>query len=139
MAVFSLIALMSSSGEKVRTSFAPVRRMALSNALRPPTMITSCFSPVVSGSCQMYLSSAPAHRTLQLEHVDEMLRCFHLRLPNFRKFQRSAQIGPRASAVDDRLHAQPRVNILSRILTDRRGGMGVKLACCDLAQQWRRR
>src|SRR5213595_1226325 len=35
-------------------------RSALSNALLPPTMMTSCFSPVVSGSCQIYFGSLPA-------------------------------------------------------------------------------
>ena len=35
-------------------------RMALSKALRPPAMTTSCFIPVVSGSCQISLSSVPA-------------------------------------------------------------------------------
>ena len=34
--------------------------MALSKALRPPAMTTSCFIPVVSGSCQISLSSVPA-------------------------------------------------------------------------------
>ncbi len=60
MAVFSLMALASSSGESTSTSFAPVRRMALSNALLPPAMTTSCFSPVVSGSCQICRSLSPA-------------------------------------------------------------------------------
>jgi len=46
--------------ECARTSLAPVSRMALSKALRPPAMTTSFFKPVVSGSCQISLSSAPA-------------------------------------------------------------------------------
>ena len=56
----ALMALAISSGFSTRTNFAPVRRMALSNALRPPTMMTSCFSPVVSGSCQIFCGSVPA-------------------------------------------------------------------------------
>jgi hypothetical protein len=42
------------------TSFAPVSRMALSKALRPPSMTTSFFMPVVSGSCQTLAGSVPA-------------------------------------------------------------------------------
>ena len=111
--------------------FAPVSRMALSNALRPPTMMTSCFRPVVSGSCQMFLSSVPAmHPAVAAAmapaepevtmpdsapvssdkrrptarcrsmHVDKMLCRFHLRLADFGKFERAAQVGPGAATVD---------------------------------------
>ncbi len=48
------------SGPSTRTNFAPASRMALSNALRPPTMMTSCFIPVGSGSCQIFCGSLPA-------------------------------------------------------------------------------
>src|SRR5213082_1422917 len=54
------MALASSSAVPTRTSLSPVSRIALSNALLPPTMMTSCFSPVVSGSCQIYFGSLPA-------------------------------------------------------------------------------
>src|SRR5437667_12616146 len=50
----------SSSGVYTRPSLAPLSRMALSKALLPPTMMTSFFSPVVSGSCQIYFGSLPA-------------------------------------------------------------------------------
>ena len=143
MAVLSLMALAISSGEFARTSFAPVSRMALSKALRPPAMTTSCFIPVVSGSCQISLSSVPAMQaavaaamapaepevtipdsapvssdkraadsTLKFEHVHEIFAGFQLGLANFGKLQRAAEIGPRAAAIDDRLHPKPGIDVL---------------------------
>ena len=119
------------------TSFAPVSRIALSKALRPPDMITSFLRPVVSGSCQMSLSSVPAMhpavetamapaapeviipdsapvssanrrpmRTLQIQHIHEILSRFDLRFAYFRKLQRPTQVGPGAAAIDDGLYPQ---------------------------------
>ena len=42
------------------TSVAPVNRIALSKALRPPSMTTSFFMPAVSGSCHTFFGSVPA-------------------------------------------------------------------------------
>ena len=42
------------------TSLPPARRSALSKAFRPPSMTTSFFRPVVSGSCQILSGSVPA-------------------------------------------------------------------------------
>src|SRR5438874_8340258 len=47
-----------------RTSLAPVSRMALSKALRPPTMMTSFFSPVVSGRSEEHTSELQSRRDL---------------------------------------------------------------------------
>ena len=74
------------------------------------------------------LRQAPADRPLQFQHIDEMLRRFHLRLTNFRKFERPAQVSPRASAIDDGLHSQPGVYILARIFADGGGGLRVEVA-----------
>ena len=60
IAVRSVRAPARSSTLPTTTSFAPANRIALSNALRPPSMTTSFFMPVVSGSCQTLFGSVPA-------------------------------------------------------------------------------
>ena len=60
IAVRSVRAPARSSTLPTTTSFAPANRMALSNALRPPSMTTSFFMPVVSGSCHTLFGSVPA-------------------------------------------------------------------------------
>ena len=60
MAVCGVRAEGKSSTVCAITSLAPVRRIALSNALRPPMITTSPFSPVVSGNCQTRFGSVPA-------------------------------------------------------------------------------
>ena len=82
------------------------------------------------------LRQAPAHCPLQIEHVDEMLRCLQLCLTNFWKFQRTAKISPGATAINDSLHAEPGVNVLSRIPSDCGGSLCVEVARSNLAQQW---
>ena len=64
-----------------------------------------------------------------------MLGGFHLCLTNFGEFERAAQIGPRAAAIDDRLDSQARVNILSWILAYCTGGLRVQVARCNLAEK----
>jgi hypothetical protein len=63
-------------------------------------MTTSCFKPVVSGSCPMNRSLPPAihpavaaaNCALQDQLVDEMLGGFQLGLPDFREFTGSVAI-----------------------------------------------
>src|SRR5262249_730505 len=64
-----------------------------------------------------------------------MLGCFYLGLSNFWKFERSTQIGPRAPAIDDCLHAESRVDILPWIPAHGRGGLRIQLTCRNLTEQ----
>ena len=60
------------------------------------------------------LREPPAGRVLQLEDIDEMLRGGLLGGADFRQLERAAQIGPGAAAIDERPHADARIDIVVR-------------------------
>src|SRR6185437_15142817 len=82
-------------------------------------------------ACQ--LRETPTNRALKVQYVDEMLRCLELCFANFRKFERSTEVSPRAATIDYGLHAQTGVDVLPRILAQGRRGLGIKITGCDSA------
>jgi hypothetical protein len=58
-----------------------------------------------------------------------------LRLADLGKFERPAQVGPSATAIDNSLDPEPRVDILPRIISDRGGCLRVKVAGRNLSEQ----
>ena len=75
---------------------------------------------------------ALAYSALQIEHIDKVLRRFQLGLANFRKFERAAQISPRAATIDHRRHAKTFVDILARAPADGGPCLRVQITRSDL-------
>ncbi len=82
-------------------------------------------------------SETAAGAMLQFEHVDEIFGGFALGRGDFRKFQRAAEIGPGAAAIDDGFYAEARVDILSGIFAERGGRGSERFLGGNLSEQRR--
>src|SRR5882672_5965794 len=66
-----------------------------------------------------------------------MMRGFGLRGADFRELERAAEVRPCATAIDDGLYPELRVDIFLRGQTDRGGGLRVQILRGDLCEQRR--